>query len=112
MLKFNVIEEYNSWAVESGPLMISNDGGNREIALFDGKPQDDDVVKGFIRLAFRVDAGQFIDFINTSGSWSDKPLTKDEIKDQNKSMSVYFANFYSNLLEVTTYDYNVAKNLS
>ena len=36
---FSVIEEHRDWAVEGGPLMITNDGGDTMIALFRGTPQ-------------------------------------------------------------------------
>jgi catechol 2,3-dioxygenase-like lactoylglutathione lyase family enzyme len=109
VLNFKIIEEYRDWAIEGGPLMISNNMGNTKIALFEGEPQGNDIVKGFIRLAFRVDAVEFKDFINTSGKWKDPALTKEDIKDHKKAMSVYFSDPYGNLLEVTTYDYDTVK---
>jgi len=109
VLKFQIIEEFTGWADEGGPLMISNDGGNTKIALFEGVPQGKDDVKGFIRLAFRVDAVEFIEFINSSGKWRNTPLTKKEIKDHHKAISVYFSDPYGNHLEITTYDYDAAK---
>ncbi len=111
VLKFQIIKEFTGWADEGGPLMISNDGGNTKIALFEGKPQGKDDVKGFIRLAFRVDAVEFIEFINSSGNWRDTPLTEEEIKDHYKAISAYFSDLYGNLLEITTYDYDAAKKL-
>jgi len=111
VLNFKIMEEHSSWANEGGPLMISNDGGNLKIALFEGKPQGKDIVKGFIRLAFRMDAVEFKDFIESSGNWRDTPLTNDEIKDHKKAMSVYFSDPYGNLLELTTYDYDDAKKI-
>ena len=111
VLEFQIIKEFSGWADESGPLMISNDGGSTKIALFEGKPQGKDDVKGFIRLAFRVDAVEFIEFINSSGNWRDTPLTEKEIKDHYKAISVYFSDPYGNLLEITTYDYDAAKKL-
>ena len=111
VLKFQIIKEFTGWADEGGPLMISNDGGNTKIALFEGNPQGKDVVQGFRRLAFKVNAVEFIDFINSSGNWRETPLTEGEIKDHSKAISVYFSDPYSNLLEVTTYDYDAAKKL-
>lgn len=111
VLKFKIMEELSGWADEGGPLMISNDGGNTKIALFEGNPQGKDDAKGFIRLAFRVDAVEFIEFINSSGNWRDTPLTEEEIKDHYKAISAYFSDLYGNLLEITTYDYDAAKKL-
>ena len=111
VLKFKIMEELSGRADEGGPLMISNDGGNTKIALFEGNPQGKDDAKGFIRLAFRVDAVEFIEFINSSGNWRDTPLTEEEIKDHYKAISAYFSDLYGNLLEITTYDYDAAKKL-
>ena len=111
VLEFQIIKEFSGWADEGGPLMISNDGGNTKIALFEGNPQGKDDAKGFIRLAFRVDAVEFIEFINSSGNWRDTPLTEEEIKDHYKAISAYFSDLYGNLLEITTYDYDAAKKL-
>jgi catechol 2,3-dioxygenase-like lactoylglutathione lyase family enzyme len=111
VLNLQIINEFTDWAVEGGPLMITNDGGNTKIALFEGKPQGKDVAQGFRRLAFKVNAVEFIDFINSSGNWRETPLTEAEIKDHGKAISVYFSDPYGNLLEVTTYDYDAAKKL-
>ena len=111
VLEFQIIKEFSGWADEGGPLMISNDSGNIKIALFEGEPQGKDDVKGFIRLAFRMDAVELIEFINSSGNWRDTPLTREEIKDHHKAISVYFSDPYGNLLEITTYDYDAAKKL-
>ncbi len=111
VLNFKIIKEFTGWADEGGPLMISNDNGNTKIALFEGEPQGKGDVKGFIRLAFRVDAVEFKDFINSSNQWRETPLTEEEIKDHHKAISAYFSDPYGNLLEITTYDYDAAKKL-
>ena len=111
VLNFKIIKEFTGWADERGPLMISNDNGNTKIALFEGEPQGKGDVKGFIRLAFRVDAVEFKDFINSSNHWRETPLTEEEIKDHHKAISAYFSDPYGNLLEITTYDYDAAKKL-
>ena len=111
VLNFEIVGELSGWADEGGPLMISNDGGNTKIALFEGNSQGEDIVQGFIRLAFRLNAVEFKVFINSSGNWRDNPLTEREIKDHRKAISVYFTDPYGNLLEVTTYDYVVVKRL-
>ncbi|MCH8035399.1 MAG: VOC family protein [Bacteroidetes bacterium] len=111
VLEFQIIKDFSGWADEGGPLMISNDGGSTKIALFEGEPQRKDDVQGFIRLAFSVDAVEFIEFINSSGNWRDTPLTQEEIKDHHKAISVYFSDPYGNLLEITTYDYDAAKKM-
>lgn len=59
-----ILNSHKDWAVEGGPLMISSDGGNTMIALFTGKPQGGGEVTGIRRIAFRVDAGGFLAFLN------------------------------------------------
>ena len=111
VLNFKIVEEYRDWAIEGGPLMISNDGGSTKIALFEGEPQRNNTVSGFIRLAFRVNASEFKNFVDTSGLWRDNPLTNENIKDHKKAMSVYFSDPYGNLLELTAYDYDTAMKI-
>ena len=103
---FEVIEEYVHWAEEGGPLMITNDGGETMLALFQGPPQGGANVVGLRRLAFRVNTVDFLKFLADSAAWRHPPLTKADVIDHDKAFSVYFADPYGNLLEVTTYDYD------
>lgn len=105
VLGFQVIPEYVHWAEAGGPLMITNDGGQTMLALFEGTLQGDSEVVGFRRVAFRVDSNDFIQFLVSSANWCQPPLTKRDVVDHEKSFSVYFADPYGNLLEVTSYDY-------
>lgn len=102
-LGFKVLSQYYHWFEEGGPLMISNDGRTM-IALFKGEAQGRMPVVGFRRVAFRVSAQKFIEFIETSGDWRSQPLDKSNIEDHHQSISVYFADPYGNLLEVTSYE--------
>jgi catechol 2,3-dioxygenase-like lactoylglutathione lyase family enzyme len=102
---FEVIQAHVHWAEEGGPLMISNDGGDTMLALFRGPPQRDRTVVGLRRLAFRVNAGDFLDFLKNSANWRQPPLTQADVIDHDKSFSVYFSDPYGNLLEITSYDY-------
>ncbi|TDI84710.1 MAG: hypothetical protein E2O74_04670 [Chloroflexi bacterium] len=102
---FHVLEEHRDWAMEGGPLMISNDGGNTMIALFKGPPQGQQEVRGFRRLAFRVTDTDFLHFMESSGSLLAAPLGPENIQDHEKAISVYFSDPFGNLLEVTTYDH-------
>ena len=106
----HVVEEHRDWATEGGPLMISNDGGNTMVALFKGAAQDQREVRGFRRLAFRVTASEFLDFLSSSGAWRAKPLGRDNIQDHEKAVSVYFSDPFGNLLEVTTYEHAAVRN--
>ncbi len=102
---FQVMEDFRNWAIEGGPLMISNDGGDTMIALFEGPPQGHEEVRGFRRLAFRVTDAEFLSFMESSGSVLAAPLGPENMKDHEKAISVYFSDPYGNHLEVTTYDH-------
>ncbi|MCH7586727.1 MAG: VOC family protein [Chloroflexi bacterium] len=107
---FQILEEHRDWAVEGGPLMISNDGAKTMIALFKGPPQGQQEVRGFIRLAFRVTDSDFLRFMESSGTWRSTPLGPEDIQDHEKAISVYFSDPFGNLLEVTTYEHTRVRN--
>ena len=109
-LGFHVVDEYRDWATEAGPLMISNDDGNTMVALFRGAAQDQREVHGFRRLAFRVNASEFLDFLSSSEAWRAKPLGREDIQDHGKAISVYFSDPFGNLLEVTTYEHAAVRD--
>ena len=44
--------------------MISSDGGDTKLALFEGTPQGSRETAGFHLVAFRVDAVSFVTFLN------------------------------------------------
>ena len=89
-------------------LMICNDE-KQMIALFTGPAQAGHPVRGHRRLAFRVNADEFAQFIQDSVRWSDPPLGTESIQDHGRAISVYFPDPFGNPLEVTTYDYKNAK---
>ncbi len=64
VLGLDVVAEYERWAEDpGGPLMISTDGGGTKLALFRGAPQGSRETAGFRRVAFRVDAATFAEFL-------------------------------------------------
>ena len=79
------------------------------LALFKGAAQGGAEVRGLRRLAFRVDAAGFADFLTSSDSWRSEPLGRREIQDHDKSISVYFSDPWGNPLEVTTYEHDAAR---
>ena len=109
VLGFQIVEEHVDWALEGGPLMITNDGGDTMVALFKGPPQGDEKVRGLRRLAFRVSAEGFVRFIKDSGDWRDEPLGDANVQDHRKAVSVYFTDPWGTPLEVTTYEYEAVK---
>jgi len=100
-----------SWAIDPrGPLMISSDGGQTMVALFQGAPQGPVAPIGFSRLAFRTDAAAFLAFVerweHTGVPDSGVPL---RLRDHTTAFSAYFTDPYGNALEVTTYDHEVVR---
>lgn len=62
VLGCEVLAEYRSWATGTGPLMISNDGGETKIALFKGPP-----MTTLVHRDFTVNAG-------VEQAWRHRPL--------------------------------------
>lgn len=102
--------DYEQWAEEGGPLMISSDGGNTMLALFEGEPRGSRETVGHHRVAFRVDGSGFLRFLDRL---EDVPVvdddgqtvSRDDVVDHDLSLSIYFCDPYGNRYEVTSYDY-------
>ena len=87
---------------ESGPLMIRNNEGNINIALFKGKTKDNHAV-----IAFKVSGEQFINCHNTINH----SLTENlEVVDHEIQFSIYFEDPFGNPYEITSYDYEMLTN--
>ena len=87
---------------ESGPLMIRNNEGNINIALFKSKLKDNQAV-----IAFKVSGEQFINCHNTITH----SLTENlEVVDHDIQFSIYFEDPFGNPYEITSYDYDMLAN--
>ena len=87
---------------ESGPLMIRNNEGNINIALFKGEPKDNHAI-----IAFKVSGEQFINCHNTITH----SLTENiEVVDHDIQFSIYFEDPFGNPYEITSYDYDMLAN--
>jgi catechol 2,3-dioxygenase-like lactoylglutathione lyase family enzyme len=110
VLGLEIMKDFEFWAEPAGgPLMISSDGGQTKLALFQGEPQADHPAVGIRRIAFSTGASGFIDFARRAMSQNvfgrdGKPLSRDHIIDHGQSFSIYFRDPWGNLLELTTYD--------
>ncbi len=110
-LGFEILPDFEMWAEDdSGPLMISSDGGNTKIALFTGPPQGGEEIVGLRRLAFRVDGASFFRLVSGDPESprlraDGEPLSVADVVDHEKAYSVYFRDSWGNQLEITTYDY-------
>lgn len=101
-LGFEPVQEHKDWAA-TGPLMLTNDGGETMLALFAGPSQAEADDRGWRRLALRTDAVALSEFViryRPSGQPLEGPC------DHGKAWSYYFTDPWGNRLEVTTYDYD------
>ena len=87
---------------ESGPLMIRNNEGNINIAIFKGKPKDNNAV-----IAFKVSGKQFIHYHKTINHSLIENL---EVVDHDTQFSIYFEDPFGNPYEITSYDYDMLNN--
>jgi catechol 2,3-dioxygenase-like lactoylglutathione lyase family enzyme len=103
VLGLTILPDYEHWAADPrGPLMISGDEGSTKLALFAGESQASRETAGFHRVAFRVDAADFMRYLRRLGELR----IQNQLSDHDKAYSVYFADPYGHRLEVTTYDYD------
>ena len=110
ILGLEVLAELDHWEVSGGPLMLSSDGGNTKLALFEGEPQGSHQMTGYVLVAFRVGGEAFVEFVERLDSVelsrrTGGRLDADDIVDHDVAYSIYFLDPYGNHLEITTYDY-------
>jgi catechol 2,3-dioxygenase-like lactoylglutathione lyase family enzyme len=93
-----------------GPLLVTSDGGETNLALFEGEPEGAERGVGFHRVAFRIDGEGFLTIVDRL---ADDPAVavdgRAAIRDHSYSFSVYFTDPYGNPFEVTTYEYAVVE---
>ena len=87
---------------ESGPLMIRNSERNINIALFQGKRNDNHAV-----IAFEVSGEEFINCHNTINTLLTEYI---EVVDHDIQFSIYFEDPFGNPYEITSYDYDMLTN--
>jgi catechol 2,3-dioxygenase-like lactoylglutathione lyase family enzyme len=110
VLGLRIVPGYESWAVGGGPLMISSDEGSTKLALFEGQPSPAPKTAAFGRVAFRVTARGFEEFLRRLPELDltdsrHQPLTRKSVVDHQQSYSIYFSDPFGHLLEITTYEY-------
>ena len=96
--------------------MISSDGGDTKLALFEGTPQGSRETAGFHLVAFRMDAENFVRFLDGVDGLEltnhrGQRVTAAMVSDHTAAWSIYFNDPYGHRLEVTTYDYEQVKAL-
>jgi catechol 2,3-dioxygenase-like lactoylglutathione lyase family enzyme len=110
VLGLQILPECEHWASGGGPLMISSDGGGTKLALFEGEPAPSPPTAAFRRVAFRVTARGFAEFLGRLPGLAltndrNQAVTAESVVDHEQSFSIYFVDLYGHLLEVTTYEY-------
>ena len=110
VLGLRIVPEFEFWAVGGGPLMISSEEGGTKLALFQGQPTPAPQTASFGRVAFRVTARGFDEFLRRLPELGltdskDQPLTRKSVVDHQQAYSIYFADPFGHRLEITTYEY-------
>ena len=100
VLGFSRVRELEFWAVDGGPLTLTDARGNIHLALFES-----DQIQG-TTIAFRVSAAglaQWMSHLAANG-------IEVEPVDHQISWSVYFEDIDGNRYEITTYEYTEFRN--
>ena len=96
--------------------MISSDAGHTKLALFEGTPQGARETAGFHLVAFRVGAAAFSSFLGrlpglNLSNHRGQPVTPDSVVDHAAAYSIYFCDPFGHRLELTTYEYEQARDM-
>jgi catechol 2,3-dioxygenase-like lactoylglutathione lyase family enzyme len=111
VLGLQIVPECEHWAVDGGPLMISSDGGSTKLALFEGQSAPSSPTAAFRRVAFRVTAQVFAEFLRRLPELAltdarRQAVVPGSVVDHQQAYSIYFSDPYEHLLEITTYEYD------
>ncbi len=104
-----------SWADDSnGPLAVSPDGGNTEIALFQRPCAVPPAARATI--AWRVDGAGFLTFLEKLEELAltdstGQRVARQDLVDHDLAFSLYFCDPDGNPIELTTYDYATVAEL-
>ncbi len=106
-----IMHDYEDWATDGGPLMVSSDDGGTMLALFEGEPQGTRKAAGFRRVAFRVAGPDFLRFLDRLPelgllAGDGNRVSRDLVEDHGRAHSIYLCDPYGNPFEITTYDYD------
>lgn len=110
VLGLHIMEAYEGWAEDpQGPLMISSDGGNTKLALFEGRPQGTRETAGFHLVAFRVSSSGFLSFLDRLADTEvfdtlGNRVTREDARDHQQAFSIYFCDPWGHRYEITSYE--------
>lgn len=114
-LGLEILPGFEAWAADRrGPLMISSDGGNTKLALFEGRREDLAEDAGLHLIAFRVSADGFAAFLSRLPGLRlrdhrDSLVTSTSVVDHDTAFSIYFQDPYGTRLELTTYEHEATR---
>lgn len=113
------VEAFSDWGIHpSSPYMMNRPGMDGMIAVFEGQRRNNLHHAGWDRVAFGVDAEEFLTFrerLKTLPVRADqgnlhRNLGRSfEPVDHHKAWSLYFRDPFGNRYEITTYDYEQVK---
>ena len=115
VLGLRIVKEFEHWAANpGGPLMVATPAGVSKLALFQGSPQHSNPTAGFHRVAFGMDAEQFVAFLRRLDEEElnddrGRRVTINSVVDHQQAYSLYFCDPYGHRLEVTTYEYDATR---
>jgi len=95
-LGFVLEDKYSAWADNGGPLILSNQKGVIQLAVFERKQFTPSSI-----IAFGVDGKNFIEW----KTYLENIGLLNACKDHEYSWSLYFSDLDDNGLEITSYDY-------
>ena len=92
VLGLRIVPECEAWAAGGGPLMISSDEGSTKLALFEGTPDASTQAAAFRRVAFRVTADGFAEFLRRLPELAlldsrNRPVVRDSVVDHQQAYS-------------------------
>jgi len=110
VLGLTILQEYEYWAEDpSGPLMISSDGGNTKLALFENAELSE--LRGaYDQVAFRTSGPGFLAFMGRVAEQLElygqegRRLSHNSVRDHHGAYSLQFMDPWGHRLEVTTYE--------
>ena len=104
VLGFARAKEFEFWASDGGPLTIQNANGSVHLALFERPHQENRAT-----VALRASAQQYAQWLDHLRNRLNGEVTTE---DHAVSLSMYFKDPDGNPYEITTYEYEAAKELT
>jgi catechol 2,3-dioxygenase-like lactoylglutathione lyase family enzyme len=104
-----ILDQYTHWMDGGGPLMVATRDAQTKLALFAGEPLETPPRGAFRRVAFRVDAPGFVDFLGRVealdlATETGAAVGRTDWVDHGAAFSIYFVDPWHHRFELTTYE--------